>query len=200
MSDQTDNRVRQALQRGDETEAVTLTLAEYGEEVRSYLRARLRDAGSGDAFSMFAEDLCRGLPRFAWRCPLRSWLYTLARNAANRYVRAARRRRSRQLVLHDDLPASALVAHDRTPTLRYRRTLVKNRFRALRETLPERDQTLLILHIDRGLTFREIAQVLEGTGETPSEPVLERVAARLRKRFELAKERLRQLAQAEGLI
>jgi RNA polymerase sigma-70 factor (ECF subfamily) len=55
--------------------------------------------------------------------------------------------------------------------------------------LPEMDRMLLILRVDRELSWRDLARVVLGGSPTPVE--LEREAVRLRKRFQLVKERLR---------
>ena len=86
----------------------------------------------------------------------------------------------------------------RSATLPFRRTEVKSQFQALRERLPEEEQTLLVLRVDKKLTFQEIAMVLLGE-ETPDE-ALKRESARLRKRFQLVKEKLKKWAQEEGIL
>jgi hypothetical protein len=71
----------------------------------------------------------------------------------------------------------------------------------LREQLPLEDQTLLILRVDRQLPWRELALVMhDGDAPAPEADQLEIVAARLRKRFQAVKDKLRKLAIAEGLL
>ena len=56
-----------------------------GPEILGVLAAQLRpDADGAEAFSLFAENLWRGLPDFQWRCTLRVRAYRIARNAAVR--------------------------------------------------------------------------------------------------------------------
>jgi RNA polymerase sigma-70 factor (ECF subfamily) len=53
----------------------TLALERYGPEILGVLAAQVRsepDADAAAAFSMFAEDLWRGIPGFRWRCTLRA--------------------------------------------------------------------------------------------------------------------------------
>jgi RNA polymerase sigma-70 factor, ECF subfamily len=64
----------------------------------------------------------------------------------------------------------------------------------LRAMLTPEERTLLVLRLDRDLSWREVAIVLE---EEQGEPVEE---AALRKRFERVKERLVRLARDEGLV
>jgi RNA polymerase sigma-70 factor (ECF subfamily) len=89
----------------------------------------------------------------------------------------------------------------RTATVAYKRTDVTDRFQQLREQLTDEDQTLLILRIDRGLSWLELAQIMLGEDDkAPSEEGLKTEAARLRKRFQHAKDRLRKLAEEAGLL
>jgi RNA polymerase sigma-70 factor, ECF subfamily len=191
--------VRAACESSDFRAATTTALEAYGPEVLSFLIARLRSQSDGEeAFSMFAEDLWKGLPGFAFRSSLRSYLYVLARNAANRYASAPHNRRERNITF--SAHASAVIDQARSATQVHKRTDVKTKIRALREQLPLEDQTLLILHIDRGLAWRELAMVMHEDGEHLDEEALTREAARLRKRFERVRETLRELATAHGLL
>ena len=72
---------------------------------------------------------------------------------------------------------------------------------SLREKLTPEEQTLLILRVDRQMSWRDIATVMhdEEAGE-PDEAELKRNAAALRKRFERVKNNLRELAREQGLV
>jgi RNA polymerase sigma-70 factor (ECF subfamily) len=185
---------------GDYAAAATRTIDAYGGEILSFLRARLgRDADAWDVFAMFSEDLWRGMPAFAWRCTMRAWAYTLARHAEVRFVTAPQRRPERNLAL-SELPAAVAAAMaTATRTAPYRRTEVKSRFRELRARLDAEDQLILVLRVDRELAWGEIALVLAGPGAGAS-GAHGREEARIRKRFQLIKERLRSWAEAEGLL
>ena len=182
--------------------AAELTLELYGDEVFGFLATRMRSiTDAREVFSIFTEDFWRGLPMFQWRASMRGWVYTLARNAANRYKGAAHNRPERNLTFTKHAPVSRIVqeisSSNRTPL--HLRTEVKTRMRALRERLSEEDQILLMLRVDRGLEWRDLALVVEG-GEPPQGPALEQASARVRKRFQLLKAKLRQLAEEDGLI
>jgi RNA polymerase sigma-70 factor (ECF subfamily) len=59
---------------------------------------------------------------------------------------------------------------------------------------------LLILRVDRGMDWRDLAAAM-GDENAPLEGAdLDREAARLRKRFERIKDRLRELAREAGLL
>jgi RNA polymerase sigma-70 factor, ECF subfamily len=180
-------------------DAATAALTVYGDEILSFIHSRLRDrADSDEAFAMFAEDLWNGLPAFGWRSSLRTWAYTLARNATIRYASTSNRRAARNLPLSCPGAVAALVDRVRETTECYKRTAVKDQFRALRERLDLEDQTLLILRVDRNMSWRELAQTLSGTVDL-DEPEVERESARLRKAFERVKRELRRLSEDQGL-
>jgi DNA-directed RNA polymerase specialized sigma24 family protein len=83
--DDAEPSIRAAWDAQDFQSAATRALEAYGQEILSFLIARLRAASDGEeAFSIFAEDFWKGLPGFGSRCSVRGWMYTLARNAANR--------------------------------------------------------------------------------------------------------------------
>jgi RNA polymerase sigma-70 factor (ECF subfamily) len=184
----------------DYGKAATLVLESYGAEILGFLAARLRSqSDAAEVFSMFTEDLWNGLPNFQWRCSMRGFCYTIARNAGNRYRVAPANRGDRNVGLSKASHLSKVVDQVRDRTVAYMRTEVKSKMRQLREQLPEDDQTLLILRVDRNLPWRELAIVMSD-GADLSDAELDKVSARMRKRFQLAKDRLKELARAEGLI
>jgi RNA polymerase sigma-70 factor (ECF subfamily) len=173
----------------------------YGRELTSFLVWRLGDRQvAREVFSEFSEDLLRGLGGFRWQCSARVWSYTLARHAAARHVRETRKRRRRTVPLSHAGPLSAIAERPRTQTRTAAKTEARNGIARLREKLPADDRTLLVLRVNRGLDWKEIAQVMASTGEALSASVLEKETVRLRKRYQLAKEKLRRMAAAEGLI
>jgi RNA polymerase sigma-70 factor (ECF subfamily) len=199
--DALEERIRRHAEAGDKKRAATALLEGYGRELLGFLIAHLRDRdAASEVFSQFTEDLWRGIDGFRWQCTARVWSYTLVRHAASRYIKDARRRRGRQVSLSRAGPLSAIEAKIRTATLAAVRTEARSRVAQLRETLPPEDQTLLILRVNRKLGWKEIAQVMVYEGETVSDDVLEKEAVRLRKRYQLAKDKLRRLAEAQGLV
>jgi RNA polymerase sigma-70 factor (ECF subfamily) len=185
----------------DVDKAASILIKAYGPEILGFLVARLRDASDGsEVFSMFCEDLWRGLPSFQWRCTARVWAYTLARNAANRYAVRADRRPDRNIALSKIAAISELVDQVRTATLVHIRTETKSRMRQLREQLDLEEQAVLELRIDKQLSWTELATVMWDGTDDPDEPTLKREAARLRKRFQAVKDKLRKLAVADGLL
>ncbi|MBS1109817.1 MAG: polymerase, sigma-24 subunit, subfamily [Anaeromyxobacteraceae bacterium] len=65
-----ERRVRELLAREDRPGAATAAIQDLGPPVLRYLRSLLRDEDdASDAFSIFAENVWRGLP--TWRSPRR---------------------------------------------------------------------------------------------------------------------------------
>jgi len=203
MVDATDSeaRIRARFDAGDTKGAGTALLEAYGREVLGFLIARLRDReAASEVFSQFAEDLWKSLGTFRWQCSARAWAYMIARQVASRHIQSARRRRRRELSLSHAGPLSAIAEQIRTATFATGRADAHSRAAMLRERLPIDDQTLIILRVNRRLEWNEIARVMARDGEALSDAALTKAAARLRKRYQLAKEKLRRMAVEEGLV
>lgn len=199
--EETEEALRELCEAGDFTGATTRFIESYGPEVLRFLMGRLRsESDAWEVFSVFCEDLWRGLPGFAWRSTARAWAYAVARHAQHRFLASPHRRAERNLELPGSRDLSDAIDRIRTSTELYRRTDVKDRFRQLRERLDEEDQLILILKVDRGLSWLEIASALGPLEAEPSDADLKREAARLRKRFQLVKKKLRGWAEEEGLL
>lgn len=197
-----EEEVRRRVDDGDRDGATTSALQGYGQEVLELLGALHRNEGdeAAEVFSLFAEGVWRGIERFAWESSLRTWLYAVARRSSLRYRRDGRRRAAREEPLPEASNASILVAKLRSKTGSLFRTEGRSRVAALRDSLPAEDQTLLMLRVDRQLAWNELALVMND-GEAPlGDEELRREAARLRKRFQLVKERLHELAVKAGLV
>jgi RNA polymerase sigma-70 factor (ECF subfamily) len=185
-------RIREAATAGDLQRAATEALQLYGSELFGYLCNVARDEDlASDAFGATCERMWKGLAAFRWESSLRSWLYTIARNAMSTLRAHPSRRPERNASVSelDDL------AHKiRTQTLPIHRTEVREGIRALREELSPEDSELVLLRIDRKMSWRDIARVVH-EGADP-----DKHTAALRKRFERAKEHLRRLATQRGLV
>lgn len=198
-------RIRAAHEAGDLRVAATLLMEGYGPEIYGFLASRLRDREfTADVFGDFAEDVWRGLKGFQWGCSVRTWAYTVARRAASRGIRGRRRRGARDVPLSHAGPLSEIAERVRSETSIQLRTTKQTRMAALREQLPELERELLILRVNRQLAWLEIARIVsEATTEDAlnfTDAELQTEAARLRKRFQKAKEKLRQLAEQAGLL
>lgn len=191
-----DEELRAAFHAGRLQELTAAFLAGHAEEIQRFLAAYLADADAArEVYSSFCEAFWKGLPSFEWRCSLRAWAYTLARHAAIRHGTRQQHARRRAARLAASVPLRPGTPSGRTSTAAYLRTEVKTRMRELREQLSPDDQALIILRIDRGLSWRELCAVLSPEGRAPAKE-----QARLRKRFQLLKAKLRSMAVDEGLI
>lgn len=191
--------IRAASDRRDGKAAVAAALSAYGPEILGYLLAVLREEQRAEeVYSDFAEDVVRGLAGFRFESSVRTWLYTVARHACSRHL--AREKRQRTVALSAAPEALDLEAQARTPTPPHARTTIRDGVERLRASLKPDDQTLLILRVDRDMAWLDIARVLSEPGENPGEAELRAESAKLRKRFERLKERLRAMAQAERLL
>jgi RNA polymerase sigma-70 factor (ECF subfamily) len=192
--------VRAHCDSGDHAAASTAALRGYGPEIFGFLVAVHRsDVDASDVFSGFAEALWRGLPGFTWSSTLRTWAYGIARNVSRTYRRDAARR-DRRAARTGESALDDVADAVRTQTIAYLRTETKTRLQALRDALPEEDRMLLVLRVDRGLAWNDLARVLSEEDGPLDDAGVAREAARLRKRFQLVKDRLREMAKKEGLL
>jgi RNA polymerase sigma-70 factor (ECF subfamily) len=179
------------LELGDLQSAAATILHGYGPAILGYLAALARDEDrADDAFSQFCEDLWRGLPGFRRDASVRTWVYKLAWHAWLRNERDAFRRHGRPISSGE---MSRLAAEVRSTTALHLRSEAKDAVARLREQLTTAEQSLLVLRIDRALSWAEVASVMS----TPEDHLDAQTVA---KRFERVKARLRKLAEAAGLL
>jgi RNA polymerase sigma-70 factor (ECF subfamily) len=198
-----EQQIRALHQGGDLEAAAETAMRGYGREIWNFLFAlhRRDEDGAAESFSLFAEGLWRSLPGFAWHCSFRTWAYAIARKASLRQRRDARRRDARQEALPEGSALSLLVQQIQRTSSSSAATRRRSRLVELRETLPPDDQVLLMLRVDRELSWNDIVLVLhDDTAERPQGPPLVKEAARLRKRFQTIKEKLCEAARQEGLV
>ncbi|HEY6179945.1 MAG TPA: hypothetical protein VIX73_36085 [Kofleriaceae bacterium] len=193
-----EQELRRAWETGDFRAVTTMALERYGPEILGVLAVQLSStADAAEAFSLFSEDLWSGVPGFQWRCSLRAWAHRIARHAAVRWATAGARSPERNLSMEQG-GVFELAAQVRSSTLVHLRTEVKSEVRRLREELPQAEQMLLILRVDKALGWPDIAAALADHDLDADE--LKREAARLRKRFQLVTGKLRGLARERGIL
>jgi RNA polymerase sigma-70 factor, ECF subfamily len=181
-----EDRIAARLDAGDMSGAATAALQGYGPQILGYITSVARDDDlAAEVFSTFSEDLWVGLPGFRRASSFRTWAYKLAWHATARAMRDPAKKRNGPLA---SSLASELAERIRSSTAVHLRTETKTAVQKLREELSPDEQALLILRIDRDLSWRDVADVM---GE--EEPTI-------RKRFERLKDKLRTLAQARGLL
>ncbi|HWB73758.1 MAG TPA: sigma-70 family RNA polymerase sigma factor, partial [Nannocystaceae bacterium] len=185
-----DERAEQLVRTGDHVAAATLVIETLGPELLGYLWVAVDRWGDADElFSAVCERIWRGLPSFRFDSSLRTWAFVIARNRVKTGLDRAKRR-APEPPLEGQL--AALVAAVHSTTQIHLRSDTKVRLERLREALEPDDRQLLVLRVDRELPWRDIAEVMADGDDD-----LERVAARLRKRFERVKLRLREQLLAE---
>lgn len=183
--------IARLLEAGDLPSAAAAIMRGYGPAILGYLAALARDEDrADDVFSQFSEDLWRGLPGFRRDSSVRTWVYKLAWHAWLRQERDAFRRHGRPFVSEE---MSRLAAAVRSTTALHLKSEAKDAVARLREQLTPSDQTLLVLRIDRGLSWSEVASVMSTPDERLDSPTVA-------KRFQRVKDRLRRLAEEAGLL
>ena len=125
----------------------------HGPAIANYLHRRTGDAhATEDLLSETFLAAMKSLHRFRHNgTPLRFWLYRLATNASNRWMRALARRRRRETLraINPDAPARTLErGHD-----------IALATHAL-QRLSASHQSVLVLHIVEELTLEQVALVL----------------------------------------
>ncbi len=190
--DGVESAIRADLAGGELAPAATLALRSYGPAILTYLFGVLRDASlAEEVFGDFSEQLWRGIGTFRGEGTFRAWSYGIAWHTALRALRDPYRRRGRPLETKEVI---AVVDEIRTATPFHLRTEGKDAIEALRQSLEPDERALLILRLERKLSWAEVARALcEENASPPSE-------AALRKRFERIKTKLRELAERKGLL
>src|SRR5262249_35818719 len=151
------------LEAGDLQSAAAAIMRGYGPAILGYLAALARDEDrTDDVFAQFSEDLWRGLPGFRRDASVRTWVYKLAWHSWLSLERDAFRRRGRAFLSGE---MSDLAAEVRSTTALHLKSKAKDAVARLREQLTPAEQSLLVLRIDRGLQWSEVASVMS----TPEE-------------------------------
>ena len=186
-----EQQIGSCLDRGDVKEAATEALRGYGPQILAYLAGVLRDdEAAAEVFSEFSEDLWRGIGAFRRESSFRTWAYRLAWNAARQLARDPFRKRGQRL---ESSEWSAIAQEVRSSAASQRQFEIHGGLAKLRTALHPDEQSLLILRIDRELSWKEVAQVMSESGTPLNELAW-------RKRFERLKIRLHKMAKKEGLL
>ncbi|WP_232293501.1 RNA polymerase sigma factor [Stigmatella aurantiaca] len=189
--------IQELCLRKDTGKAVERALQGYGMEIMRLIASVLHNPEQAkDAFSLFCESLLKGLPGFRWESSFRTWAYRLARNACYQLMHAPSGR---------ELPVTSSAFPEqpqwhRSDTRPWQRTSVKERFRALRDSLEPEERMLLMLRVDQRLSWTEVARIMWDLDEAPTGAALSRKATALRQHFQRVKTHLRTRAIEQGLI
>jgi RNA polymerase sigma-70 factor (ECF subfamily) len=179
------------LAAGDHKAAATVALQGLGPQILGYIHANIRDEEAAyDVFGQFSEELWKSIGTFRAESSFKTWAYKLVMHSIGRHRRDPYRRRGQPIQTAE---VSAIAEDLRSKTPPFKRTEIKDKIAQLRDSMDPADQTLLFLRIDQGLSWNEVADVVSAEGEPVD-------AATLRKRFERAKQRLRKLAEEQGVL
>lgn len=188
-----DEQVRELLEDGDEAGAVTAIVGALGPRMLGFLNGVLLDRDAADeVWAVACEQVWAAIEGFERRASIETWVYTIVRRALAGYLRAPHRRRERLVGTLEPREER------RSPTPRWRSTSMRDAARALREQLAPEERELLILRVDRRMSFRTLAEM--ELGGATDEAALRRREVALRKRFERTKDKLGELAKKAGLI
>jgi len=194
-----ERRIQRHHQRGELKEAATAAIEGFGPEILGFLIAVVREkALAGEVFAQFSEELWNRLAGFRWTASFRTWLYGLAWMAWQRLRREPHFRKT------ISLPGEPDIADDeqrvRTVELPRVESPLEEAVARLRQGLVPEDLALLILRVDRGMPWEEIAAVMNSGEEAPDDAALARKAAFVQDRFSQLTDNLKQLAQESKLI
>lgn len=190
VADALDTELRELVKQGEIDRATDRALRAYGPELIGWLCAiSPNEADAYDAFSWMSEELWKSLRRYQGGCSMRAWCYMLARQGAAR-VRTRQGQRVEEPI--SSLSSIVQTAGQIWSTTRREQTRNEVIYTEIRQSLDAEDQMLLVLRVDRDLSWREIAIVM--LGDATSDDELTRKAAALRKQFERMKDYLRGLA------
>ncbi|MCB9680662.1 MAG: sigma-70 family RNA polymerase sigma factor [Alphaproteobacteria bacterium] len=193
MSDEAatiDAKVLDLIREGRADAATVLVLETHGPGIFRMMRGVFHDEGLvDDLYQRFSVELWRSLPRFQGRSSVYTWAYVLARRTITWRLRTPHHRKEQRL---DTAQERGLLADHwtRTATPAWRRTEARSRFEELCETLPAEDRLLVMLRIGERMDWKQIVDVLDDDGARDAAS-RDKEAARLRKRFERVKLKLR---------
>ncbi|HLL85235.1 MAG TPA: hypothetical protein VK420_21370 [Longimicrobium sp.] len=190
--DSLDERIREHLEEKDNHGAAELACSHHGAEILGWLCAVLLDNESAKTtYDAFKAELATELWTFRGEYPVRISMYSLARKLAMKNVRPPSR---------VDSPIGASVGPTRSQEDGQARTpqdLNASALVRMREVLEPEERMILVLRVDRGMSWEDVARVMENP---PTQATLRECATRLRRYFQRTKERLRELAARQGLL
>ncbi|HEU4408641.1 MAG TPA: sigma factor [Polyangiaceae bacterium] len=194
-----DDQVRLLLETKGVNAAATHALRALGPEILGFIVGVVRNRDdANEIFSATSERLWRSLPCFQQRCSLRTWTYVIARHEIARFYDSERRHCAGRVPISEieDVVAALTTQTRQTQPL----TELRDKFTKLRDDLPVDDRMLLVLRVDRQLPWDAIALAFADAPEACGDDERKREAARLRKRFQIVRDRLMARVRAEGLV
>jgi RNA polymerase sigma-70 factor (ECF subfamily) len=185
-----EERIAAALAGRELDRAATEAIRGYGPEILRYALTLCRSPDDArDVFAEFAARLWKALPTFRGATTVRAFAYRLVRHAASDFYSDGYHERRVSIPpslasrLADSVHESSRASLERDAA----------RLAGIRAQLAPEEETLLLLRLDRRLSWEEIAHALAGQGRAPD-------AAALRKRFERLKAKIGRKARKADLL
>jgi RNA polymerase sigma-70 factor (ECF subfamily) len=192
-----ENDVRRAHAAGEHKRAIELTVRLWGPTIASHLHGIIDNrADAEEAFSEWAESLLTAIPGFEWQSSLKTYLFAVAYYARCNMLRRRQKQRRREGAVPTS-QVSAIAAEVWFVTVRDVPAEVLARVNALRQHLTPDERSILLLRVDQGLSWDDVARVLPP--EVRGEGTESEINARLRTRFKRLVKRLDQFAKDQGL-
>ena len=184
-TDEPTERVKNLLAEAQIEGAAQTALDAYGAEIFGFLIGVLQDfASARKVYAVVSQRAAGEIATFAWHTSLRVWLYGLARAALS-----DRRERARAIAPPH---AETLATVSRRPIG------VTRAIAALRRELTEEERELLILRIDRGLDWTQLATTTLREGAPADE--ISRETRDLQARMAVLLDRVKQAASRHRRI
>jgi RNA polymerase sigma-70 factor (ECF subfamily) len=178
-----ESRIVAMLDGGEVDAATTEAIRVLGRPVLLYLMKLLHDHDSAqEVFARACEKLWKGIADFRRGSTVSTWFHRIAWNAAQDYRKEARHHRERRL---ESGEIARVVEEVRTTTAHFLQTEARDRFAELRASLDDNERSLLVLRVERDLSWTEIADVMDLDAPT------------LRKRFQRLKDRIRDAVRGD---
>lgn len=173
---------------GREREAADLLLSHLSSEIRSFLHRMLSDVMLVDeAHRATGERLPHEIPRLRNECSPRSWTYIVARRQANR-CRIRRTASSGKEKAARPLETGALPMGNAS-AIETVSTTCRDELEQLRASLSDEDRDLLLLRVEYGFAWKEVACAFLDDDESNADAIL-REATQLRQRFRAIRSRV----------
>lgn len=183
-----EDEIMELVDSGEFERATETVIDAYGSELYNYIRKLCGDPHlADDAFQSFSIDLWEGLESFEGRSSIETWAYTVARNAAYQLMRKQGRKKERPL--YTDEQRRLAERWTRSATKNWEKTEAKHWLWEIVEEFGSEARELFVLRIGNQKSWREIAEIVEDDDLEGKE--LSRASARLRKRYQRLKEKLR---------
>ncbi len=154
-----EGEILSAMERGDYAAALRLLMREHGPAIHRYCRQMVDDGDLADeAHQMTFVQAYEGLPQFAGRSSLRTWLFGIARHRCLDLLKISRRRRKRFQLMDElpDQPSPVETIEDHLAA----RSRISALGQCLRQLAPH-IRAAVLLRFQQGLTYEEMAR-LEG--------------------------------------